>query len=301
MAETQKSRPAGISKKIKNCSVNYLPPPFCGGLFGKVVKRNLAMTDNLLSPAIKLPCLLFATQHKMDDYGAPDMLYGDLSAEVLRQQYHLRDISTRIDPFNHPNRKESARILFDEFRDLSDMFSFYGDYKSLARTMITHMQYGNGAVFSDPLLDQAMAEHSSMKQAVELISTILSQYSVATKNGTVNISFDGIKKDINEIRLPKFNGFLDRFNSLGITVHDIWSTHIYLDSIESKGHNFTAKIRFNFQDHFGLDTADISNTFYRNFRIFRIWFVLQRWEGYGFHPFFTETSSVTKIQGTLKK
>ncbi|PNS10095.1 hypothetical protein COO59_19450, partial [Mixta theicola] len=50
------------------------------------------MAESLLSSPIKLPCLLFATQHTMDDYCAPDMLYGDLSAEVLRQQYHLRDV-----------------------------------------------------------------------------------------------------------------------------------------------------------------------------------------------------------------
>ncbi|ARJ42842.1 hypothetical protein B1H58_12930 [Pantoea alhagi] len=259
------------------------------------------MTDNLLSPAIKLPCLLFATQHKMDDYGAPDMLYGDLSAEVMRQQYHLRDISTHIDPFTHPNREESARILFDEFRDLSDMFSFYGDYKSLARTMITHMQYGNGAVFSDPLLDQAMAEHSSMKQAVELINTIFKKCSNVSKDGKIKIDFDKLLKLINQIRLPKFNNTLDRFNSLGITVHDIWATHIFLDSFAIKNSSYSVKIRFKFQDHFGLDTTDISNAFYRNFRIFRIWFVLQRWEGYGFHPFFTEINSIVKIQGSFKK
>ena len=259
------------------------------------------MTETLISPTLKLPCLLFATQHAMDDYGAPDMLYGDLSSEVLRQQYHLRDISARIDPFTHPSREESARILFDEFRDLSDMFSFYGDYKSLARMMITHMQYGNGAVFSHPLLDQAMAEHSSMKKTVELIAAILSQYSVASKNGTVNISFDWIIKDINEIRLPKFDKFPDNFNSLGITIHDIWSTQIYLDSFEVKDHNFKVIIRFKFQDHFGLDTTDISNNFYRNFRIFRIWFILQRWKGYGFRPFISEINTTLEIKGSLKK
>ncbi|MGD8161939.1 DUF3289 family protein [Pantoea sp. FN0307] len=258
------------------------------------------MTDNLLSPAIKLPCLLFATQHKMDDYGAPDMLYGDLSAEVLRQQYHLRDISTRIDPFNHPNRKESARILFNEFRDLSDMFSFYGDYKSLARTMITHMQYVNGAVFSDPLLDQAMAEHSSMKTFLNFLSERFTQYNMVTKEGIIDIPVEDILKQISQTKLPKFNNLQDSFNSLGITVHDIWATHIYLDSFKVEGNRFFATVRFKFQDHFGLDTTDISNTFYRNFRIFRIWFILQRWQGYGFRPFLTEFNFVAKFQGDLK-
>ncbi|ORM61132.1 hypothetical protein HA40_06215 [Mixta calida] len=62
------------------------------------------MTDILSPSTMDAPRLLFATQHEMDDYCAPDMLYGDLSAEVLRRQYHLRDISTRLHPFTHPVR-----------------------------------------------------------------------------------------------------------------------------------------------------------------------------------------------------
>lgn len=259
------------------------------------------MTENPVSPALNLPRLLFATQHTMDDYGAPDMQYGDLSAGVLRQQYHLRDVSARVDPFTHPNREESARILFDEFRDLSDMFSFYGDYKSLARTMITHMQYGNGSVFSDPLLDRAMAEHSSMNNFLDFLSERFTQYSTITKEGKVTIPIEDISKQISQTKLPKFNNPLDRINSLGITVHDIWATHIFLDSLEVKNDTYIASIRFKFQDHFGLDSADISNTFYRNFRIFRIWFALQRWEGFGFRPFLTEVNYIAKIQGILKK
>ena len=259
------------------------------------------MKESLLSPALKLPCLLFATQHPMDDYCAPDMLYGDLSTEVLRQQYHLRDISARIDPFTHPDREESAPILFDEFRDLSDMFSFYGSYKSLARSMISHMQYGNGAVFSSPLLDQAMEEHSSMEIFLNFLSERFTQYNMVTKEGALAISFEEMSKQINQTKLPKFNNIRDSFNSLGITVHDLWSTNIFLDSYEIKGKSYIARIRFKLQDHFGLDTADISNRIYRNVRIFRIWFILQRWEGYGFRPFITEINVVMKIQGVLEK
>ena len=62
------------------------------------------MTDILSPSTMDAPRLLFATQHEMDDYCASDMLYGDLSAEVLRRQYHLRDISTRLHPFTHPVR-----------------------------------------------------------------------------------------------------------------------------------------------------------------------------------------------------
>lgn len=254
------------------------------------------MTAMLSHSTMDLPCLLFATQHEMDDYCAPDMLYGDLSAEVLRRQYHLHDISARINPFTHPDRDESARILFDEFRYLSDTFAFWGPYKSLARTMISHMQYGHGTVFSDPLLDQAMAEHGSMDRSLNLMSAILAGSGVFLKDDIVDLSFETLATLIKQTRLPKFDSFQDRFNSLGITVHDTWSTHIYLDAIYFKNNNYIARLRFKFQDHFGLDTTDITNMLYRNFRLFRIWFVLQRWTEYSFHPFITEINTVAEIK-----
>ncbi|MGD8105283.1 DUF3289 family protein [Pantoea sp. FN0302] len=252
------------------------------------------MTETMIFPAIKLPCLLFATQHKMDDYGAPDMLYGDLSAEVLRQQYHLRDISTRIDPYTHPNREECARILFDEFRDLSDMFSFYGDYKSLARTMITHMQYGNGAVFSDPLLDQAMAEHSSMQSSLNNILKTLQNYIDWNRQVLPEPARKVLTDSIMKSLLPRFDNFTDRFNGLGITIHDTWATHITLKDLLIKKDSFTAVIKYHIQDHFGLDAEDISNNFYRQFRIFRIWFYLQHINNKPFKPFISEIVLVTE-------
>ena len=253
------------------------------------------MTKSLLSPALKLPCLLFATRHSMDDYCAPDMLYGDLSTEVLRQQYHLHDISARIDPFTHPDREESARILFDEFRDLSDMFSFYGSYKSLARSMISHMQYGNGAVFSSPLLDQAMEEHSSMQSSLKVILSALQHYIDWERQVLPETALKVLTDSIMKSLLPRFDKFTDQFNGLGITVHDTWATHISLESLLINENSFIAVIKYHIQDHFGLDAADIKNNFYRQFRIFRIWFYLQHINNNAFKPFISEIVLRKKI------
>ena len=35
-------------------------------------------------------------------------------------------------------------------------------------------------------------------------------------------------------RLPKFNSLKDNFNGMGITVHDTWSTHIIIKSLQIK-------------------------------------------------------------------
>ena len=253
------------------------------------------MTELLLSLPIELPRLLFATQNSMDDYCAPDMLYGDLSAEVLRKQYHLDDISTHLDPYTYPDREQSARILFDEFRDLSDMFSFWGDYKSLTRAMISHMQYGNGAAFSNPLLDQAMAEHSSVQSSLKAILSALKKYIDWERQVLPGSVIHGLSDAIMESALPQFDNFADKFNELGITVHDIWATHITLESINIENNKFTAELKYHFQDHFGLDTRDITNTFYHQFRIFRIWFCLQHLNNYAYRPFITDMTITKKV------
>ncbi|MCR1565502.1 DUF3289 family protein, partial [Mixta sp.] len=54
------------------------------------------------------------------------------------------------------------------------------------------------------------------------------------------------------------------------------------------------------QDHFGLDDNDIMKNKFRQFRFFRIWFVLQRHEKYGFKPFFNNLSATVSLSGGIK-
>ncbi|MDU5192718.1 MAG: YPO3983 family protein [Mixta calida] len=258
------------------------------------------MTENQSRLSMDLPCLLFATRHEMDDYCAPDMLYGDLSAEVLRQQYHLHDISAHLNPFTHPNREESARILFDEFRYLADTFAFWGPYKGLARTMITHMQDGNGTVFSDPLLDQAMAEHISMKRSIRTILSTLQTYIDWNRRILPKQVIYDLKESIMGSYLPRFDNFKDRINGLGITVHDTWATHIIIESLHIENSRYHARVKYRIQDHFGLDAYDILKGKFHLFRFFRIWFVLQRYYRFGFKPFITNMEAIIEIYGDRK-
>ncbi len=116
----------------------------------------------------------------MDDYSAKDMRCGDLSESQLKTHFHLLDVSTRtnpytltkITPFTQPRsifhgsrgegenitRQQCASILFDEFRDLSRLFSIYGPYRHLIEQMITHMQYDNGKPFTSMHLNSALKE-----------------------------------------------------------------------------------------------------------------------------------------------
>ncbi|XLF25401.1 DUF3289 family protein [Klebsiella pneumoniae] len=90
---------------------------------------------------------------------------------------------------------------------------------------------------------------------------------------------------------------MDKTNGLVITVHDTWSTHITLESLEVTGDSYRAKVHYRVQDHFGLDDADILNPVFHQGRIFRIWFVLQRYVKYGYRPFITEMNATVEISG----
>lgn len=265
---------------------------------------NPAQRDTEEKPLpLPLPALIYQTRRKMDDYAAPDLRCGDLTAEQLINHFQLRDVSARTFPYLMADRQASAKILFDEFRTLSDAFSFHGDYQGLMRKMINHMQANTGAVFSDPLLDQAMAERiledKSENSSLEKVRGVLRKH-IDRGNGIFPLKWKEVFHNyiMNSI-LPKFNNLSDRVNGLGISVHDVWSVNITLKALEISGDRYKAKVHYHIQDHFGLDDTDITDSFYKQLRIFRIWFVLQRWQEYGYKPFITEMNVEVTIEGAL--
>ncbi|CAI0952377.1 Protein of uncharacterised function (DUF3289) [Serratia rubidaea] len=277
--------------------------------------------------ALQFPCTIFKTQKRMDDYGASDMRCGDLSASQLKTHFRLADVSTTVDPWTltrkrlhqaHPRayamvnrlsapqqtltRRECAAILFDELRQLSRMFALYGPYKYLIGKMIDHLQYGNGTPFASPHLDRALREHilgdktddsSLLKIKFALIENI------DWKNRTYLPAIrEEITKTILDSKLPKFDRFQDNFNGMGITVHDTWATHITIKSLHIEKDRYRALIHYQVQDHFGLDDGDISKFKFNQFRFFRIWFLLQRYNQFGFKPFMTNMNATVEIVGS---
>ncbi|CRY71831.1 conserved hypothetical protein [Yersinia pseudotuberculosis] len=256
----------------------------------------------------------------MDDYGADDMRCGDLSETELKTNFNMRDVSTKANPYTltkitafkqlqymhysvdekieKVTRQECVRILFDEFRSLSQSFSIYGPYKHLIEKMITHMQNGNGAPFRNMSLDSALKEQifgdKSNKSSLLKIKEIIERGIDWDKNifpENLMPSFGDMQKTI----LPKFDRSQDRFNGLGITVHDTYATHITIESLHIEKDSYRAIVHYNVQDHFGLDNQDIMK--YRNLRFFRLWFVLQRYNQFGYKPFMTDMKATVEIKG----
>lgn len=200
------------------------------------------------------------------------------------------------------SRGGCARIMFDEFRSLSHTFSIYGPYRHLIGTMITHMQNGNGTAFTSCSLDMALKDQI-LRDGSRENSTRL-RLEKAFKE---NIDWDEkcypadrkgeLRKAISSGKLPKFDRFQDIFNGMSITVHDTWATEITLKSLRIENDRYHAALHYKMQDHFGLDTLDISKSKFKQFHFFRLWFVLQRYNKFGFKPFMTNMETTIDIAG----
>ncbi|MBS0975631.1 YPO3983 family protein [Serratia rubidaea] len=276
--------------------------------------------------ALQFPCTIFKTQKRMDDYGASDMRCGDLSASQLKTHFRLADVSTTVDPWTltrkrlhqaHPRayamvnrlsapqqtltRRECAAILFDELRQLSRMFALYGPYKYLIGKMIDHLQYGNGTPFASPHLDRALREHilgdNTQDSSHLLLKDAFNKYINWENKFYPKEHKDQFRKYISISRLPKFDRFQDNFNGMGITVHDTWATDITIKSLQVDNNRYRAIVHYKVQDHFGLDNEDILKIKFKQFRFFRIWFVLQRYNQFGFRPFITNMDATVEITG----
>jgi len=277
--------------------------------------------------SLHFPCTIFKTQNRMDDYSAEDMRCGDLTEAQLKSHYRLDYISDRVDPYmltrrssmDRPqsmfccnrrgagekiSRQQCAMMLFDEFRSLSRNFSIYGPYSHLIEKMIIHMQNGNGTPFHDMSLDTALKEHILNDKSKN--STRLRLHEVIKKNIDWHKKHypakekDKLKEIILGGKLPKFDRFQDDFNGMGITVHDTWATRITIKSLHIYNDHFRAVVHYKVQDHFGLDSDDILKKKFSQFHFFRIWFVLQRYNQFGFKPFMTNMEAIIEIKGAHK-
>ncbi|WP_261855983.1 DUF3289 family protein [Vibrio ruber] len=274
------------------------------------------------------PVMIFETRRQMDDMDARDMHHGDYDEQTLKEQFDLTDVSAKLNaytglkypdihtsygdfggfnpysqqPEEYLSLAERSEIMFDEFRDLAKMFSWHGAYKNVIHEMITHMQKNTGEPFSSPLLDQALKEQiegdDSENSSLFFIKSALKNNIDWSHSIYPETNTQALNTAVQGAILPQFDDLEDFTNGLVICVHDSWSTQITLQSLEVREDQFTAAIHYRVQDHFGLDDTDICNPVYKQFRIFRLWFVLQRWQEFNFKPFITEMNATVTIKGT---
>lgn len=280
--------------------------------------------NNDMFMSMYLPRVLFTTRNHFDDYCTDDMQCGDLNDWDF-QMLGLKDISARVDPirclqfdrqtiFNihaldlghQPtkgrliSRQQCAEIMFDEMKALSTQFAS-GQYAPLIGKLIDHFHYGNGLPWSGELLNRAYRDIISGFGASDVLMKIksaINQNLYTTHQASLDYYFFTVlKKQLWQSILPKFNRFTDKFNGLGISVHDIYAQQIKLMSFHRYAKWWEGTLSFKGQDHFGLGKEDITNVLYKNFRFFRIWFFLQHHRDYAYKPFMTNMYTHVSVEG----
>ncbi|CAM7880768.1 DUF3289 domain-containing protein [Lelliottia nimipressuralis] len=272
----------------------------------------------------EFPKVIFSTFHRFENYYVSDMQCGDLDDHDFFR-LGLRDISEKVDPFRllefngltsfrplsadfsttvqsgRPiSQQRCADILFSEMKTLSTQFAF-GKYSHLISALIDHFHYGNGTPWHSEQLDYAYKEIIEGIGTNDFLITIIEAIDkqlVYKRQASLNFDFfDDVEKKLFDKVLQKFNRFEDRYNGLGISVHDIYAQEISLLYFRRYAMSWDGLLYFKGQDHFGLGSEDISSSFYDKFRFFRIWFFLQHHKNFAFRPFLTNFSAHINISG----
>jgi uncharacterized protein (TIGR03034 family) len=251
--------------------------------------------------------LIYSTKNKINDFTADDMRYGDLSKEQILAQGKLNRVNVFGEEFKI-NLFNFNKTVDEHFASMDSMafWTASGEYAPLIQIMLEKFKKNEGGIMQHELLNKAFLEHKTTKECVEVIRKLIDE--LLLNNQCYQLS----ENDLIELRakigrnvtLPKFTD-LDWFNGLGITIHDTYSTKIYLDDFEiietyTRGFrrkSFKARLTFQIQDHFGLDIADVNGKFFELTSWFCSWFILQRYKFYGYKPFINESNFSIWIDG----
>ncbi len=267
----------------------------------RMVSNNSYFLEVRALTQLHLPLVIFQSQKPMDDIKADDMQSGDMSRNQIMNLGMFKPFSKLDYEFDL-----SARDHFVNFRLFASSVS-WGEYGSLTKMMIDRFEQNIGGKFTHPLLDQAAKSHKNTDAVVDKISDAISaelkKKSGELEDKDIKKIWNSLATGKNSIHLPGFDTTPDWFNGLGITVHGIWSLQLTLQnlSIDLVNRTFNGVVLFKAQDHFGLNVDDVNGDKYFEFlRLFRSWFILQRYKGFGYKPFITEMNHTRKISGDFR-
>lgn len=244
--------------------------------------------------------LIFESRNKMNDFSADDMQHGDMTKEQILAQGKINIYGKDIIKFNRFYFDKTEEEHFESMNNMA-YWTAWGKYSPLIKVMIEKFKKGDGGILRHDLMNKAFIEHVTTKNCVDRIKQYISEtlhsneYNSLSLNDLKKIK-DSFNKSIIGVKLPKFDDW-DWFNGLGITIHDTYSTKIYLDYLNINDQKFEAKLSFKIQDHFGLDILDLNGKGFELLEWFCSWFILQRYKEYKHKPFINEVFFSFIIKG----
>ncbi len=195
----------------------------------------------------------------------------------------------------------------------------YQSSRTYLKQMFDKFCSGSGGVYTSKELTDAVRENQNTKKYVEQtkneIVNALSNHDSATSDDVKKILIDKFGYRDNNFDI-KATGNIDPLNygfgdsgGLSIAIHDWNSKHIELVDYSTDGKHFKGKIKYVFEDTFGLDSKDIKpenfkekNQLVKLLPAFQAWYILQHDKAYNgkYKPFTTRVEIEEDFEGDFK-
>ena len=228
-----------------------------------------------------LPLEVYHTKRGMNDYTADDLQSGDISRREMIKIGQFYNFAFNPDEFAYP-----ASWHFNIMKMSVEVVA-WGEYAPVVRDMIAKFESNTGGIFRSELLNKAISEHKTTKRFSQDIINVIRK-NIDDKGRISPLLRESITNYVNKnTPLPKFNNY-DWLNGLGAAVHDVYAVQVTLSNLEFKGEDIRGTLTYKIQDHFGLDRPDVDGKGFENLMPYRSWFLLQRYDKYGYKPFISE-------------
>lgn len=216
---------------------------------------------------------------------AEDLTYNDKSlSELYLLNNKIGDIA------NNMTKDELAvnKAIYN-FTLLFDIFSINADarMKMVIDDMLNHFRYGKGEDYINSDLSSIVVAHPSSQRFIQKNYCNIINWLI-DYNGDLDIILMGSrKKAFEDVGTPKYKQLADYLNGLKICIDDTWGVSVEIYDYKFDEKKFSGTIRYTIYDHFGLDSADVSQdktttkfnfgNIYGEVDGFASWYVLQHY------------------------
>jgi uncharacterized protein (TIGR03034 family) len=128
------------------------------------------------------------------------------------------------------SREKAIAMLYDELRSQSYVFSFR-TIPGFNQRSFNHMQRNNGRDYQNPAMNNAyrnlILADNSPNSTLPIIKRAIEQFDFSKSK----LTKENFTNDLYKSYLPKYTRWKDWVNGMGITVHDVNSTEISIESL----------------------------------------------------------------------
>lgn len=205
------------------------------------------------------------------DNPAANSLGFDFTEVVNRTTEYGMPYTTTNDlmSFSNSDLKQRVKDLFE--------WTSMGSMETVALDMLERFYSGNGSPYSNSQLPSIVASSSAFDD---------------WSNNVINTYIQNLRSNGNDVTTAgsfplqelKFDGLGYNMGGLGITLHSVWETNVYVNNLvyNSSTNTYSGTVTFALKDDFGLDRNDVVSNLNREIppgasSAFKAWYILQHY------------------------